>query len=60
MASNYFQDETEFATPSDIITKENYCIYAPSLEHYTTFFNLHEGTHQLIFELVSVFSLEKL
>lgn len=45
MASNYFQDRTEFADPSDIIAKENYCIYAPPIEHQATFFNLHEGDH---------------
>lgn len=49
MASNYFQDNIEFAKadPSDIITKENYCIYAPPIEHDATFFNLHEGDYSV-------------
>ena len=48
MASNYFQDNIEIANADpddDIITKDNYCIYAPPIEHEATFFNLHEGDH---------------
>lgn len=47
MAANHFQERVELANSSDIITMDNYSIYAPPIKNEATFFNLHEGDHSL-------------